>query len=91
MGEQVTQELALRWPVLELAQFGKIMFLSQEGLEAFQKILTVPFPGLSNYCPKAGRGEKSTPWAYCYSSSSVSLSSSAPGAVAPKAAQIFCQ
>lgn len=28
VGEQVTQELALRWPVLELAQFGKIVFLS---------------------------------------------------------------
>lgn len=62
MGEQVTQELALRWPVLELAQFEKIMFLSQEGLEAFPKILTVPFPRLSNYCPKTGRGKKSTLW-----------------------------
>ena len=58
----MTQELALGRPVLELAQFGKIMFLSQEGLEVFPKILTVPFPGLSNYCPEAGRGEKSTPW-----------------------------
>lgn len=58
----MTQKLTLRWPVLKLAQFGKIMFLSQEGLEAFPKILTVPFPRFSNYCPKAGRGEKSTPW-----------------------------
>lgn len=51
VGEQVTQELALREPVLELAQFGKIVFLPLSGgLEAFPKILTVPFPRLSNYC-----------------------------------------
>lgn len=43
VGEQVTQELALRQPVPELAQFGKIVFLPVSGgLEDFPKILTVP-------------------------------------------------
>lgn len=51
VGEQVTQELALRQPVLELALFGKIVFLPiSGGLKAFPKILTVPFQRLSYYC-----------------------------------------
>lgn len=90
VGEQVTQKLALRQPVPELAQFGKIVFLLVSGLEAFPKILTVPFPRLTNYCTQAWQS-KLLGGAYCHSSSSLSLSSSTPGVVALKTAQSFGQ